>query len=232
MSIEAYSASAAHASATARGQFIRRTYLHLALAILAFVAVETVLLSWSGAESLVVAMTKGSMWLITLLAFMVVSMVADRWARSNTSRGMQYLGLGLYVLAEAVIFLPLLYVARYYSSPEVIPVAGFITLLLFAGLTFSSFTLGTDFSFLRGILTIGGFLALGVIVASILFGFELGTLFACVMVVFAGATILYQTSNVLRHYRTDQHVAASLALFASVALMFWYVLRIVMSSRR
>lgn len=231
MSMRAYSQPVAQASATERGQFIRRTYLHLAGAVLAFVGLETLLLRWSGAQSLARSMTEGYMWLLVLGAFMVVSMVADRWARSNTSRGMQYLGLGLYVVAEAVIFLPMLFVARYYSSPEVIPVAGFITLLLFAGLTFSAFTLGTDFSFLRGILTIGGFLALGLIVASILFGFQLGTLFAAVMVVFAGATILYQTSNIMRHYRTDQHVSASLALFASVALMFWYVLRIVMGSR-
>jgi FtsH-binding integral membrane protein len=41
--------------------------------------------------------------------------------------------------------------------------------------------------------------------------------------------ILYDTSNVMHHYRTDQHVAASLALFASVATLFWYVIRLLMS---
>jgi len=34
---------------------------------------------------------------------------------------------------------------------------------------------------------------------------------------------------VLHHYRTDQHVAAALALFAAVALMFWFIVRIFMS---
>ncbi len=96
--------------------------------------------------------------------------------------------------------------------------------------TFTAFTSGADFSFLRGALTIGSFVALGLIVASILFGFTLGLLFSLAMVVFAAGAILYQTSNVLRHYRTDQHVAAALALFAAVALLFWYVLRI--TSRR
>ena len=41
-------------------------------------------------------------------------------------------------------------------------------------------------------------------------------------------TGLYHTSNVMLHYRTDQHVAAALALLAAVALLFWYVLRIMM----
>ncbi len=229
--IGTYAIPAAQASADVRQQFIRRTYLHLAAAVLAFIAVEALLLRWSGAGSLIGLMTGGYAWLITLAAFMGVSTLAERWARSDTSQGTQYLGLGVYVLAQAVIFLPLLYVAAYYSSPDVIPTAGLITATLFAGLTFTAFTSGTDFSFLRGALTIGGFVALGLIVASIVFGFSLGLIFSAAMVVFAAASILYQTSNVIRDYRTDQHVAAALALFASVALLFWYVLRIV-SSRR
>jgi hypothetical protein len=36
----------------------------------------------------------------------------------------------------------------------------------------------------------------------------------------------------LHHYHPDQHVAASLALFAVIALMFWYVLRILMRLNR
>jgi len=69
-------------------------------------------------------------------------------------------------------------------------------------------------------------------VASIIFAFSLGIIFSAAMVLFASAAILYDTSQVLHHYRTNQHVAASLSLFASVALLFWYVLRIVMSLRR
>jgi FtsH-binding integral membrane protein len=35
----------------------------------------------------------------------------------------------------------------------------------------------------------------------------------------------------MHEYRVGQHVAASLALFASVALLFWYILQLLMSSR-
>jgi uncharacterized protein len=103
---------------------------------------------------------------------------------------------------------------------------------MFAGLTAVTFITRKDFSFLGSILTIGGFIALGVIVCSVLFGFNLGLFFSVVMVIFASAAILYDTSNVLHHYSTKQHVAASLELFASVALLFWYILQIVMSLSR
>lgn len=219
----------AEASSDARAAFIRRTYGHLAGAILVFIALEAALLSWSGAPNLVGLMTSGYNWAIVLGAFILVSYVADRWAQRATSLTTQYLGLGLFVVAEAIIFLPLLYIAAFYSSPDVIPTAGIITGLLFLGLTVTAFTTRKDFSFLRGALTIGFLVAFGVIIASIFMGFSLGLVFSSVMVLLAAGSILYTTSNILHHYREDQHVAASLALFAAVALLFWYVLRIVMA---
>jgi uncharacterized protein len=86
-----------------------------------------------------------------------------------------------------------------------------------------------DFSFLRGLLVWGFILAMVGIVASLLFGFEMGTWFSVAMIGFAGAAVLYDTSNIIHHYPEDKYVAASLALFASIALMFWYVLRLFMS---
>jgi FtsH-binding integral membrane protein len=73
---------------------------------------------------------------------------------------------------------------------------------------------------------------MGVILCAMLFGFSLGLWFSLAMIVLAAGAILYNTSNVLLHYRLDQHVAASLSLFASVALLFWYVLLALMQSRR
>jgi FtsH-binding integral membrane protein len=224
---------AADAPAIARAEFIRRTYTHLGGAILAFIALEFYMLNASWAPDLVNLMIGGQFsWLIVLGAFMAVSWVADKWARSNASQGKQYLGLGLFVVAEAIIFLPLLFIAAYYSSPDVIPMAGIITGLLFAGLTATAFITRKDFSFMRSILVIGSFIAMGVIVCSILFGFNLGLLFSSVMVLFAAGSILYTTSNIIHHYRTDQYVAASLSLFSGVMLLFWYVLRILMAARR
>lgn len=76
-----------------------------------------------------------------------------------------------------------------------------------------------------------GILAVGAIVAGAIFGFQLGTWFSVLMVGVAGAAILYDTSNVIHHFPEDRYVGAALQLFASVALMFWYLLRL-LSSRR
>jgi FtsH-binding integral membrane protein len=66
----------------------------------------------------------------------------------------------------------------------------------------------------------------------VLFGFTLGMAFSYCMIALACGYILYDTSNVLHHYRTEQYVAAALALFAAVMLLFWYVLRILLDRRR
>jgi len=220
---------AAEAAPSDRARFIRHTYAHLGLAILAFIGVEWVLLQQSWAAGFIRTMTGGMGWLLVLGAFMLVSSIANRLASSGSSRGTQYAGLGLFILAEAIIFMPLLYVASAYAGDrQVIMKAGITTACIFGGLTLTAFATRKDFSFFRGFLMVGGFVALGIIVVSILFGFNLGTIFAGAMAIFASVSILYNTSNIIHHYRTDQYVSASLALFASVALLFWYILQIFM----
>jgi FtsH-binding integral membrane protein len=134
MRVQPFTASVGYAGASVRVDFIRRTYQHLAGAVLGFIVVETLLLQWSGTQVLVRTMTGGYAWLIVLAAFMGVSWLAEKWAHSGASLQMQYAGLALYVVAEAIIFLPLLYIAAYFSSPNVIPTAGIVTALLFEGI--------------------------------------------------------------------------------------------------
>ena len=216
----------------ARVSFIRKTYAHLFGAIVAFVAVITAILMSPFAEGMTALMAgSGWSWLIVLGLFMFVGNIANKWAMSNHSVGMQYAGLGLFVVAEAILFTPLLFVAVSFSDPMLIPSAALITLTVFAGLTVSVFMTKKDFSWMRSALTIGGFAAMGVIVFAIIFGISLGLFFSIAMVVLASGYVLYYTSNVLHHYRTDQHVAAALALFSAIALLFWYVLRILMLTR-
>ncbi|MBA3634565.1 MAG: Bax inhibitor-1 family protein [Acidobacteria bacterium] len=225
--------SAAEALPEERASFIRKTYAHLAGAVLIFTLMEAYLIHSGAGLAIAQTMLGGRFsWLIVLGAFMGVSMLATWWANSQTSRAMQYMGLGLYLVAEVIIFLPLLYiVASYADGYQIFAKAGLVTGGLFLGLTSVVFLTRKDFSFLGPILAIGGFVALGLIVASLLFGFTLGNVFSFAMVAFAGGAILYQTSGILHQYRPNQHVAASLALFASVALLFWYIIRIFMGSK-
>ena len=143
-----------------RATFIRRTYGHLAGAIGAFILIEFALFQIPGIENKVMGALAQSpySWLIVLGGFMLVSWLANKWALTSASKGMQYAGLSLYVLAQAVIFLPLLLLAaspRFLGAPEIIGQAGIITGTMFAGLTLIAFTTKKDFSFLGGILKVG-----------------------------------------------------------------------------
>ncbi len=217
------------AIAEERAAFIRKTYMHLFGAILAFMGLEFILFSNDALVESMIRAIGGNWWLV-LIAFMAASWIASSMASSAKSLGTQYAGLALYIVAEALIFVPILYVAAKFTNPEahVIPVAAIITLCIFGGLTAYVFVTGADFSFLGGFLWIAMLAAIGIAIGASLFGFALGYLFAGAMVLLLSGYILYDTSNVLHHYSTDQYVSASLALFASVATLFWYVLRIVM----
>lgn len=211
-----------------RAAFITRTYVHLFGAILAFTAIECGLFMSGLAYPIAEAMLSIP-WLVILGAFMVIGWLASRTAHNVASPGMQYLALAGFVVAEAIIFVPLLAVAQVMADGGVIETAALVTLGGFGALTAIAFVTRKDFSFLKGVLCWGGICALILIAAGLIFGFELGLFFSLGMVALAGAAILYDTSNIIHHYPEDRYVAASLELFASVALMFWYVLRIFMS---
>ena len=167
-------------------------------------------------------------WLLILGAFMLVGWLATRTAHTVESKAMQYIALGAFVVAEAIIFLPMLWMAFMYA-PGAIESAASATLLGVIGLTAVAIITRKDFSFLRSVLVWGGIVALIAIVLAVVFGWQMGTWFSVGMIAFAGAAVLYDTSNVLHHYPQDKHVAAALELFASIALMFWYVLRLFMA---
>jgi FtsH-binding integral membrane protein len=212
-----------------RGTFVSRTYGHLFGAVMAFLLIEVLLFKTGAAETIATSML-GVSWLWVLGGFVVASWIARYAAHNATSKVAQYGALAGYVVAESIIFVPLLYIANKFA-PGAISSAAAVTFMAFAALTAVVFVTRKDFSFLRGLLFWGGIVALTLIIAGAIFGFNLGTFFSIAMVALAGAAILYDTSNVLHHYPEDRYVAAALELFASVALMLWYVLRLFISRR-
>jgi FtsH-binding integral membrane protein len=219
-----------HASDLEKAVFYKKTYLHVALALLAFIFAETLLLFTVPVDVIAWMLGGKFIWLFIIGLFWLGSLLSNKMAFAS-SRDQQYLGLGLYVILEAVIFLPMMYIAAFYAGGEVIMQAATITLFMFSGLTAVVFFTRTDFSFLRTALVVGGFIALGLIVTGAIFGFNLGLWFSVGMVVLASGSILYQTSQIKDKYVTTQYVGAALQLFASIMLLFWYVLRILMSRR-
>ena len=220
-----------YATSAEQATFYRKTYSHVAMALLAFIVVEAILIKIVPENLIVYMVSSPFIWLLILGGFWLGSMLANKWTQAQ-DRSIQYRGLGIYVLLEAIIFLPMIYIAMEFSEGlAIISQAGIITLSLFAGLTAVVFLTRIDFSFLRSVLVVGGFLALGLIVAGAIFGFDLGLWFSLAMVALAAGGILYETYNIKNIYSPDQYVAASLQLFSSVMLLFWYVLRILLSRR-
>ncbi|MGB3452814.1 MAG: Bax inhibitor-1 family protein [Moheibacter sp.] len=221
----------AHADAARQAEFYRKTYSNVAFGVLAFIGIEAVLLKIDPLVNLMLSL-QGYSWLLLLGGFMAVTWVAQNLTYRNADRTKQYAGFLLYILAEAIIFVPLLYLAMNFGGgPQMIAQAGVITGTLFLGLTAAVLMTKTDFSFLRTGLVVGFFIALGLIVAGTIFGFNLGLWFSVGMVLLAAGSILYSTYQIKNEFGTDQYVPAALSLFASLMLLFWYVLQILMSRR-
>lgn len=211
-----------------RRKFLNTTYYHLLAAVLLLIGIEVVLFKTGYAVPIAQAIFSIN-WLIVLGIFMVLSGFVDKIAHRNISIGKQYLALFAYVLLWAIMLTPLLMIAMS-KDPSIIQSAATVTLLGFGALTAIVMFTGQDFSFMRSLMIWLGIAAMIGIVASVLFGFVLGTWFSVAMVAYAGGAILYNTSNVLHHYPASQYVGASLSLFSSVALMFWYVAQIFMGN--
>src|SRR5205085_5498780 len=158
----------------ARSAFVRRTYGHLFGVILLFVAFEGAVFTLvpmgtlHGLMQTLFASRFG--WLVVLLGFRGISWLANMWAMSDASRGMQYAGLGLYVVAEGVIFVPLLYIANA-AAPMAIPAAGVLTLVMFGGLTALVFITKSDLTSWGKYLWLAGFGAIGIVICAALFHF-------------------------------------------------------------
>jgi FtsH-binding integral membrane protein len=236
-----------------RVAFLRKTYGLLGVALVGFATLTGGLMvygtrfSWAFSRWAL----SGYTWLLVLGLFMVVGMVAQKLAQSDTSRGLQYLGLGLAVAAEAVLLQPMLWilmlrfgnpaemmsgshmhVALSGQAASILLQAVVITLAIFVGLTTVVFVTKKDFSFMRGVLSICMFGILGVILASFLFGFSLGAVFSGFVILVMAGYILYQTSLVMSTFPPTADVAAALMLFSTIATLFWYVLRILMELNR
>ncbi|MGH9210900.1 MAG: Bax inhibitor-1/YccA family protein [Acidimicrobiales bacterium] len=212
----------------ARADFILRVYQHLLAAVVAFVAFETLLINLGAAEAMYdfVSSSGGSAWLLILGGFMIVNWLATNAAHDILNPSRQYLGLFGLAGAEALIFAPFLHYVFEVEGGGAIASAAVVTALGFGGLSAVAFTTRRDLSFLRPMLLWGGVCALVLIVGAVLFGFELGVWFSVGMIALAGGSILYQTQTIMRRYPSEAYVGAAVQLFASVMLLFWYVLRL------
>ncbi len=225
-----YAGPVANASVESRSEFIWKCYAHVVGAIIAVAAIETYLFQSGVAWAIAGPMMQSPM--LVLMAFIGMSWGASHLAHKLESKAAQYAAFGAFVVAWSVMFVPMLAMAMVKSADSgsnIIESAASVTVFGCVALIATAMITRKDFSFLRSILIWGFFIAMGLIGASLLFGWNLGTWFSVGMIGFAGAAVLYDTSNIMHHYPEDKYVAASMALFGSIAMMFWYILRLFMS---
>jgi uncharacterized protein len=219
-----------------RVAFLRKSYGLLGVSLIAWAAASAALFRYAPETSL--AWSKWALnghWLIVVALLMVSGMVAQWLAKSNTSRAVQLLGLGVEVAAWTFLLQPILWIG-FFKFPAafgaMLAQGTVATLAIFAGLTATVFITKKDFSFLRGVITVGMFAAMGIIIASMLFGFTLGLLFIGAMILLLSLKILYDTSQLLNYFPPTHYVSAALMLFSTVATLFWYIINLLMATRR
>jgi len=211
-----------------RSALIWQCYAHVVGALLAVLAIETYLFSSGVAWQIAEPMLNSPM--LVLAAFIGLSWGASHFAHTLKSTTSQYVAFAVLVVAWSLMFVPMLAMALIMDqSGSMIESAAVVTLFGCAALVATVMITRKDFSFLRSVLVWGFFIAMGLIATSLIFGWNLGTWFSVGMIGFAGVAVLYDTSNIMHHYPQDKYVAASMALFSSIAMMFWYILRLFMS---
>jgi len=219
----------AFATSEQKAAFYKHTYGHVAGGVLVFILLEALFLQSEFLVNTLLSFTQGYLWLVLIGGFMGFSWLAQKMVADGTSKPKQYLGYFIYIVGQALLFVPMLYIVMSYTGTIVLKQAVAVTAALFIALTVVAFMSKVNFSFLRSIIAIGFLLAMGAIVAGMIFGFSLGLWFSVAMCALAAGSILYETQQLQYQYATNQYVAAALGLFSSLMLLFWYVLRIFMS---
>jgi hypothetical protein len=217
--------------------FLRKSYSLLGGALIVWAAATAALFRYAPQVSI-----SWSRWALTgynwfaVIGLLMVSGMAAQWlARSETSRTVQFLGLGVEVAAWTFLMQPMLWVLfSKFGGADAYAILGqgtVATLVIFVGLTATVFITKKDFSFLRGVVTVGMFAALGIILASIMFGFTLGLVFTGALIALLSLKILYDTSLLLNYFPPTHYVSAALMLFGTVATLFWNILVFIMRMR-
>ncbi|MEK6289472.1 MAG: Bax inhibitor-1/YccA family protein [Acidobacteriota bacterium] len=202
-----------------RVAFIRKVYALFFAAIL--FAVGGVLLGFAFPPLMTVAIEHP--W---IMLFLMIGGVMGAQAVRHVP-GVNLFALFGFTTLTGVIISPLLYIVSQ-SNPDSILQAGGLTVGIFGGLTAYVFVSNRDFSFLRGMVTVGLIVVVLAGLFNVLFVGSLGLGFAlavATLLLFAGF-VLYDTSNIIRRYPTNEYVAGALALYLDALNIFLALLRI------
>ncbi|TNF26941.1 MAG: Bax inhibitor-1/YccA family protein [Deltaproteobacteria bacterium] len=210
--------------------FVRRVYAWMFAGVLATVMGVAIAVKSGLAESLLYSGFLVNILLI--VAWMGGAYALQRVRNVPTWNVVAFAGYGLLtgIVISSIVYVAIALAKVQGAAPGTYVLqAGGLTLVTFGGLSAYAFFTKRDFSFLRGMLTVGTFALLGALVIGF---FVHATAFQMLIsvfgvVLFAGYT-LYDTQKVLRTFPDGEHVAGAMTLFLDFVLMFVYILRIVL----
>jgi modulator of FtsH protease len=128
-----------------------------------------------------------------------------------------------------VVISPLIHVLLR-INPGSILAAGVLTVGIFGGLTAYVFVTKKDFSFMRGMLMTGLVVVILAGVANIFLGASaLGFAVAAATLLLFSGFVLYDTSNIIRRYPTNEYIAGALSLYLDAFNIFLALLRLLNS---
>lgn len=208
-------------STAERLAFIRKVYGHFLGSLAITAAVTTAVMTSAPVLNLA-----GRFWVVWMLLYLGLSMCSGWIARQGTGFG--YALLGLLSVATGLFFGPTILFYAKVGGVGIVANALILTGSIFTGLTAYVFITRKDFSWMGAGLTAGLFLLIGVGIVSIFVPMGNTTNF---LITLAGAVlfcgfILYDTSNILHNYRTDQYVVATVAIYLDFVILFMKILRL------
>ncbi len=217
--------TAAQASVEERMSFVRKVYALFFIASL--FAIGGVVLGFT--SPLIMSTAASHPW---IMLFLMIGGVMGAQAVRHV-RGLNLIALFGFTTLTGVVISPLLYYVSL-TNPASILQAGVLTVGIFGGLTAYVFISKRDFSFLRGMVATG---LIVVILAGVLNIFIVGSsalgfgVSAATLLLFAGF-VLYDTSNIIRRYPTNEYVAGALSLYLDALNIFLSLIRLLNSGNR
>ena len=207
---------AAHVSVPERMAFLRKIYGLLSISVFMAAAASWMTL---GNESFL-RTVYSNMLLFIILEFAAIFFTF--WARKRETLGL--IALFSFTILTGITTAPILLV----YTGATITKAAFLTGLTFAGLSFYTIVSKKDFSFLGGILTVSLIvLIIGGLLNAFLFkSSAVSFLYSAAGVFIFSGFILYDTSNILRRYPTDEYISATLTLYLDVLNLFLMLLNL------
>lgn len=215
----------AEASLSERLAFIRKVYSLFFASIL--FAIGGVMIGFMNPD-LMIAVVENRLIVLLLLIGGVIGAQAVRHVK-----GVNLVAFFAFTTMTGVIISPLLFWASQ-VNPASIFQAGVLTVGIFGGLTAYVFITKKDFSFMRGMLTVGLIIIVLASLTNVFFVGSFGLQFAVAigaLLLFSGF-VLYDTSNIIRRYPTNEYIAGAMDLYLDAFNIFLALIRILNAGRR